>query len=279
MAKMNFITLCALAALGVPALLNLAKPAQAQEDHEVYNGAAGISVGLGGIVAIKPKYEGSDEYDVFGFPVIFPQFDNTGGFADRIKIRGADDVRFRLLQSNGFEFGPLAGYAFGRDEDDGDLLGGLGDVDDGIVLGAYAGYRLGVVLFDVSYHHIVSGDDTGYQLRFGAEVEQPIASNAIITARVGSTFADDNYMDSYFGISAAQSASSVAGLPMYDASSGIKDVYAELGTRVDLTDRWQVRAGARYGRLVGDAADSPVIESENQFSGFIGAAYRFDLGN
>lgn len=282
MVRTKSIGLCAFAALCVPALLSASAPAAAQEPYDTYgaydNGATGRSVGVGGVVAIKPKYEGSDEYDVYGFPVIIPQFGGSV-LGDRLKIGGADDVRYRLFEANGFEIGPLAGYAFGRDEDDGDLLRGLGDVDDGIVLGAYAGYRIGVVLLDVSYHHIVSGDDTGYQIRFGGEIEQPIASNAVVTARVGGTFADDNYMDTYFGISGAQAASSVAGLSMYDTSSGIKDVHVELGTRIDLTDRWQIRAGARYGRLVGDAADSPIVESENQFSGYLGAAYRFDLGN
>lgn len=284
MLKARSIGHCCFAVFGVTALAASAAPASAQESYKdpyrTYEaGPSSFGLGVGGVVAIKPKYEGSDEYDVYGFPIIIPEFGGGGVLADRLKVRGADDVRYRLYGANGFEVGPLAGYAFGRDEDDGDLLRGLGDVDDGIVLGAYAGYRIGIVLLDVSYHHIVSGDDTGYQIRFGGEIEQPISSNAVVTARVGGTFADDNYMDTYFGISAAQAATSVAGLSMYDTSSGIKDVHVELGTRVDLTERWQIRAGARYGRLVGDAADSPIVESENQFSGYIGAAYRFDLGN
>lgn len=270
----------ALVAVAAPALMYTTAPVSAQGAYDAYEyQSPGVSVGLGGVVAVRPKYEGSDKYEVYGFPLIIPEFGGGGGFGDRIKIRDADDVRFRLFDANGFEFGPLAGYAFGRDQDEGDLLRGLGDVDDGIVLGAYAGYRVGPVLFDVSYHHIVSGGDQGYQIRFGGEIEQPVSSNAIVTARVGTTFADDNYMDAYFGISAAQSARSLASLSMYETSSGIKDVHVELGTRIDLTDRWQVRGGVRYGRLLGDAADSPIVESENQFSGYLGATYRFDLGS
>lgn len=272
----------ALMAVAAPTLMHTTTPvlAQGAYDYDPYAyGTGGFSARLGGAVAIRPKYEGSDKYDVFGFPLIIPEFGTGSGFADRVKIRDVDDVRFRLFEANGFELGPLAGYAFGRDQDDGDLLRGLGDVDDGIVLGAYAGYRVGPILFDVSYHHIVSGDDQGYQIRLGGEIEQPVASNAIVTARVGTTFADDNYMDSYFGISAAQAARSAASLPLYETSGGIKDVHVELGTRIDLTDRWQVRGGVRYGRLLGDAADSPIVESENQFSGYLGASYRFDLGS
>lgn len=251
-----------------------AGPAIAQDSG--YGNDAGFRLGVGGVVGVKPKYEGSDEYEVFGFPIIYPKFggNDVGG---RIKVRGADDVRFKLYEAGGFEIGPLAGYAFGRDEDDGDLLRGLGDVDDGIVLGAYAGYHIGPVLLDVSYHQIVSGNDDGYQIRFGAEVERDFSSRWRGTARVGATYADDNYSDSYFSITPTQSFRSRAGLAAYDADAGIKDVHVELGLTVDITERWQLKSGVRYGRLLGDAADSPIVESEDQFSALIGATYTFDV--
>jgi len=252
--------------------------ASAQEASYGYDSAgnSSFSVGVGGVVGVKPKYEGSDEYEVFGFPIVYPKFGGSelGG---RIKVRGPDDVRYKLFEAGGFEIGPLAGYAFGRDEDDGDLLRGLGDVDDGIVLGAYAGYTIGPVLLDVSYHQIVSGDDDGYQIRFGAEVQRSLAPRWQGTARVGATFADDNYTDSYFGITAAESRRSVAGLQAYDADAGIKDIHVELGLTWDVTERWQLKSGFRYGRLVGDAEDSPIVESEDQFSALFGATYVFDF--
>lgn len=241
-------------------------------------GGSGFSVGLGGSVGIRPRYEGSNEYEAYGFPLVLPMFggDNTA-FAGRVKFRGIDDVRYRAFDAGGFEIGPLAGYVFGRDEDDGRLLYGLGDVDDGIILGGYAGYRLGIVLFDVSYHQIVSGDDDGYFVRFGAEVDTYVAPGVKGVARVGTTFADDNYMTSYFGVSPVQSANSGAGLPVFDADAGIKDFHIGLATVIDLTDRWKLHAGGRYARLLGDAADSPVIETKDQFSAIVGLSYRFDF--
>lgn len=236
---------------------------------------AGISLGLGGAVAFKPRYEGSDEYEAYGIPIIRPSF--GGGLGGRVNVRGADDARFRLLEFGGFELGPLAGYAFGRDEDDGRLLRGLGDVDGGLVLGGYVGYRLGPVLFDVSYHHIVTGDE-GAQIRFGGEIRQPVNQAVTLISRVGATYADDTYMSNYFGISSAQAARSVPGLPAYGTSAGIKDVHAEVGTQIQLSEKWRLRALARYARLLGDAADSPVVETEDQFSGSIGLSYTFDLG-
>lgn len=248
-------------------------PAQATDGYGASNS---FSIGVGGAVGIRPKYEGSDEYEAFGFPMIFPKFGNNS-LGGRVSVNGADDVRFRLWQYNGFEIGPLAGYAFGRDEDDGDLLRGLGDVDEGFVIGAYAGYNIGPVLLDVSYHQIVSGDDDGYQIRFGGTLEQEIRRGLVGKVRVGATFADDVYMQSYFGITSAQAFSSVAGLSEYEADSGIKDVHVELGATYDLTDRITLKASGKYLRLVGDAADSPIVESEDQFIGMFGAIYRFDF--
>ena len=227
----------------------------------------------GGFIAVGPKYEGSDSYELVGAPYVFPSF---GDAANMIAIRGADDVRFRVFETNGFVAGPLAGYKFDRDEDDGDKLIGLGDVDGGIVIGGFVGYQvLPWLTFDVSYHRTVTGDADGGQLRFGVEYEAPVSRTVTLLGRIGTTYADDDYMAAYFGVSAAQEKTSAAKLPIYDADAGFKDVHFDLGARVQFDDRWTLKFGGRYGRLIGDAADSPVIETEDQFSGFANVTYKF----
>lgn len=233
---------------------------------------------VGGVLVVKPSYEGSDEYDVVGFPYLFPVFGNGApGFFSRIDARGLDDVRFKLIERDGFVAGPLGGYNLGRDEDDGDLLEGLGDVDGGVVAGAFVGYQLGPVLLDASFHNTF-GDDGGYLIRLGAAIERPVRERMMLTARIGATYADDDYMQNYFGVSAAQAQSSVAGLGAFDAEAGFKDVFAEVGLKADLDANWSVRTSLRYSRLIGDAADSPIVENEDQFTGLVGLSYKFDLG-
>ena len=235
------------------------------------------SVAVGGAVVFSPKYEGSDEYDVTGIPLIFPQFGNTG-IGERLSIYGLDDVRFNVLRpGSGFELGPLIGYKFDREEEDGDLLRGLGDIDGGVVVGGYAGYDFGPVSFDVAYAQKVSGDDEGYQIRFGINGELPVSDRLKLMARIGANYADDEYMQTYFGISATQSANSVAMLPIYEADAGFKDVYLQLSARLDVTDRITVMPRIKYSKLLGDAADSPLIETEDQLSGSLGITYRFDF--
>ncbi|MGE3917498.1 MAG: MipA/OmpV family protein, partial [Hyphomicrobiaceae bacterium] len=195
----------------------------------------GFGIKLGGIVAVAPVYEGSTRYRLLGAPFLAPSFGASGrSFVD---VRGPDDVRFRLFEHAGFEAGPLAGWRFGRDQTDDPLLRGLGDVEGGVVAGAFAAYRIGVLKPFVSYHHQLSGSETGGALRFGSEAIWQIGSTAEIVGLAGTTWADDDYMSSYFSITPLQAAASATGLPRYTAGAGIKDVYLGVSANVPLTDK------------------------------------------
>lgn len=244
---------------------------------------SGSSVQVGGGALIKPKYEGSDEYDVYGFPIIIPDFSGDSQFSffkKYVEINGADDVRFKLLNQGGLTAGPLAGYTFGREEDDGDKLAGLGDVDEGLIVGGFVAYSFDVnaskFTLSSSYHQQVTGDEDGYLLRFSAGVERPVNDRLKIKAKVGTTYADDEYFQTNFGVTSQQSLNSQANLAAFDADAGFKDVFVSLGTDLQLSESWKLIANVKYSRLLGDAEDSPVIETEDQFTGLIGLTYKFD---
>lgn len=246
------------------ALLALPAPAGAADRF----GGEPLNLQAGGLVIVAPKYEGSKEYDVMGVPLLAPAGSSELGF---IQFRGPDDIRLRVFNQGGLEIGPLVGWRFDRDENDSDRLDGLGDVDGGLVVGGFAAYRFGLFTPFVSYGHQVTGDDTGGLLRFGADV--PISQSAFkLTGQIGATWADDDYMDAYFSVAAP-----TALLAAYDADAGIKDVYVGLNADVPLNDRWNLKLMGKYSRLVGDAADSPVVESEDQFFGGVGLTYRFAI--
>jgi MipA family protein len=247
---------------------------------------SGRSVTLGGAAIVKPKYEGSDEFETIPIPIIIPKFTDTtpdenpstfSSVRKRVNFRGLDDIRIRVLGGERFQAGAVTGYITKRDQNDGPLLRGLGDIDGGLVAGAYTGFTVGAFQFDAAILEKVTGDDSGPEYRFGVETTQQVTERTRIVARLGTTFASDDYMQTYFGVSPAQNRNSKAGLPVYTPDAGIKDVFFEIGGTMDLSDRWLLKAGGRYGRLLGDAADSPVVETENQFSGVLGLGYRFDL--
>ncbi len=258
----------------------LSKPALGAElgDPRAQAGDDSWNFRAGGMVRVEPKYEGSDEYRVFGLPFLRPEVgdNSTMGFIkNHVSVNGPDDVRFKVLDLYGFHAGPLAGFSFGREEDDGDKLLGIGDVDNGLIVGGYATYRWRPFLFDVSYHHQVTGDVDGGQLRFGLGANAPVTEWLILSGRVGASYADENYVDAYFGISRAQAASSVSGLPAFKPEAGIKDVNVEIGAQIQLGEDWTLSPKLRYSRLIGDAADSPVIDTQDQFRGMLGLTYRF----
>jgi len=225
---------------------------------------------VGGFVYVSPSYEGGKSYEVVGFPFAAP-----AGFGDdgALQVKAMDDIRFRLIRTGAFEFGPLAGYRFGRDESDAARLVNMGDIDGGFVVGAFGTYRAGPFAASISYHHQATGDDTGGLIRFGVEHTQRLSPALKITTSVGTNYASEDYMTSFFGVSVAQSGF----LPVYNASAGFKDVHAGVTASLDLNDRWTFMLIGRYSRLIGDAADSPVIETENQFYGGLGLSYKFNL--
>ncbi|MEO0547787.1 MAG: MipA/OmpV family protein [Pseudomonadota bacterium] len=232
---------------------------------------------VGGGVFFGPKYQGSSEYRILPVPLIMPHFSGEPGeFRRRVTVRGLDDIRFDLLDNERFELGPVVGYTFGRDEDDADILDGLGDVDGGLLLGGYVAYDLDWFKIDAVATTQVTGGESGYQITLGAQNDYVVSDTITLTARVGTTFADDTYMSTNFGITAAQSLASTAGLAAFDAGAGVKDVHLELGANIALTENWDLNLRARYGRLLGDAADSPVVESEDQLSGGLRLTYKFN---
>lgn len=240
--------------------------------------AEGLSFSFGGMAVIAPKYEGSKSYKAIGFPLVIPYSASdaeTGSFGSRIRFKGIDDIRFNLLGADGFEFGPVAGYRGGRKQADGNLLGGLGDIDGGLVLGAYGAYTTNGFTFDASYADQLTGDDTGGQLKLGALTMVPLSDTINVKAGIGATYASDDYMDTFFGVSTAQSGTSTAGLAAYNPDAGFKDVNFNLSADIALTPVWTMKLGGKYSRLIGDAANSPVIETKNQLTGAIGLLYKF----
>jgi MipA family protein len=247
-----------------------ASPAAAQGSDAF--GLMGSSWQVGGGVFVTPKFEGSKSYSVYAFPFVAPAGVGQDG---PVQVKGPDNVQFRLLQLYGFEAGPLLGYRFGRESGDSNRLRGFEDIDGGLVAGGYAGYRAGPVFFSVSYHHQVTGDDTGGLVRFSAEHVVRLNARTKVTASVGTAYASQDYMTSFFGVSAAQSATS--GLARYAPDAGFKDVSAGLTASVDLSERWTLLLTGRYTHLIGDAGDSPIVESESQWSGGVGLSYKFNF--
>jgi outer membrane scaffolding protein for murein synthesis (MipA/OmpV family) len=122
----------------------------------------------------------------------------------------------------------------------------------------------------------VSGSNDGLVVTLGVGYTMPIDDRTLVALTATIDYASGEYMSTYFGIDAGDSARS--GLKTYDADAGIKDVGLGVVLQYYPWDRVGFRALARYTRLVGDAADSPVVDDrgdENQVVGGLMVTYRF----
>ncbi|WP_235031486.1 MipA/OmpV family protein [Geminicoccus flavidas] len=87
------------------------------------------------------------------------------------------------------------------------------------------------------------------------------------------------FMQDRFGISPAAAARS--GLAAFDADAGFGSVGMTLAVSYALSPSWTVTLYDTYGRLVGDAAESPIVTtigSRNQNVLGVSLEYTFDTG-
>ncbi len=73
-----------------------------------------------------------------------------------------------------------------------------------------------------------------------------------------SRYGSGDYINTYFGVSAADSARS--GLRQFSAGDGLRDVSVTPALILHLGEKWHVGGFVRYQRVLSDAADSPVVD-------------------
>ncbi|MGE3332053.1 MAG: MipA/OmpV family protein [Rhodospirillaceae bacterium] len=218
-----------------------------------------IRLGVG--PSISPYYEGDDKYDLSVIPAVSLRW------RDLIEVNN-NEVRViafnKLLNADGgnvgggnLRIGPTVSIDFGRDEDRSPDLRGLGDVNTSMELGAFVAYTQGPMRLRARARHDIIDGHGGGTVRLDAAYTVFQAAPIALGVNVSSTWATGNYMRSYFGISPAQSAAS--GLPAFDPGSGFKDVGAEVNANYIFASQWALVTNVGYKRLLGGAADSPLV--------------------
>ncbi|GLK71073.1 MipA/OmpV family protein [Ancylobacter dichloromethanicus] len=222
------------------------------------------NVVLGGGVLIAPKYEGSDEFDVQPVPFV------TATFGEHVTVdpRG---VSVNVYSLGALSLSGQLGYDTGRKQSDSDHLRGLGDIDMGGVVGATLSYDLGPAEIYGSLERIIGGSD-GLQATLGFKLAHRI-DQFRFAAGVSTTWADETYMEAYFGVTPLQSA--LSGLASYEIGAGFKRVDLELSATYAASEHWLVRGEVTLGYLLGDVADSPVVQEAFQPSVMLLLGYRF----
>ena len=229
-----------------------------------------VRLGLG--AKLVPEYVGADKLQVA------PLFDIDIARGDNQFRFEAPDDKFGIgvIDSGGFSFGPAANLQSSRKESD--VGAAVGKVKTTLELGAFAQYeandswRVRVdALQGVNGHK-------GFVGSIGADKIWRDGDKYVFSVGPRVTFSDAKYQRAYFGVTPAVALAT--GLPTYRPSSGIHSVAIASGLSTQFNDRFGMFGFARYERLVGDAAKSPIVRafgSRNQYSVGAGLNYTFRI--
>lgn len=167
-------------------------------------------------------------------------------------------------KSLGLSFGGSLRYIGERSAEDYSELAGLETVDRSLELGARVKYRLPAFEAFASLRYGAIGHKSFVSEIGGDFIVRP-TDKITLTAGPRVLWGDDSYADTYFGITAAESAANGT-LGAFDASAGMISAGAEVEATYDINDDWQVIGRVSYDALQGDAADSPISEKDDQIS-------------
>lgn len=243
--------------------------AQEVEPDTSPHGVIGIGPGL------VPEFDGSKDMRVL--PAIVADIRWRG-----ITLQaGGQGLRADIVSHPRLAFGPVIGARLPRSDADG-RVGLLTEIDTAIEAGAFIGYRFGgnasgqgSLQTELSVVHDVSGTHDG--LLATARASYAAIQNEKFSLSMGAqtTWANQNYARTYFGIAPGEAASS--GLAAYRPGSGFRDVGLSMTAGYWFNQKFGVIGGVAANYLVGDIADSPLTEEGRRWqpAGAITVAYRF----
>jgi len=234
------------------------------------------SLTVGGGVDVAPRYSGSDENRVSTALVLDYSMRN-GFFVSSTRGLGYGN------NLGNVDYSAALSYRTGRkdhnvDSDDmndgSDHLRGMGNIK---------GSALGVVGLGYNFTPWLSAQlqaevpfsqrDNGAALHVGIVSPLYHSPKNSVTMALTSSWGTNDYMQTYYGVSASQSAAS--GFTQYDAGSGIYAWSLNLDWTHNFTERWSVVADAGYTQLAGDARNSPIVQRKSSPTGSLKVTYRF----
>ena len=227
------------------------------------------AIGLG--VGYVPDYEGSSDYKAA--PFLQLRFSGSNGMY--FSLLG-NTARLNLIPSKSFHFGPMVRYRMERSDVDNERVDAMKDIDAAVEVGGFVSLNVANFIFLVSAAQDVADAHDGWVANGGIGYRLDFRKHTILTLFAQTTYASEDYMDTYFGITPADALRS--GLPTYSADAGWKDVGAGIVLQHNFNRSWGFLAVAKYTKLLGDAADSPIVDQEgDEDQGLVGLLvnYRF----
>ena len=230
-----------------------------------------IRVGLG--AQFVPAYPGADGHSLRPLvDVSISRGSKPFGFE-------APDESFgpSLIKEGGLEIGPALNFEGSRTAKD--VGAALDKVPFTFEAGAFVQYALSPKFRIRTELRKGLGGHEGWTGQAGADFVARDGDDWLFSVGPRITVSDGRYHRAWFGVTAAESART--GLAAYRPGGGVQAVGATAGFLKQFDRRWGLYSYAKYDRLVGDSARSPVVRvhgSRDQLSGGLALTYTFVRG-
>jgi outer membrane scaffolding protein for murein synthesis (MipA/OmpV family) len=238
-------------------------------------------VGLG--VFAVPDWYGSRDKEARPAPLVRYAFDESR----YIQLIGPE-LRANLMPRTDIRFGPLLRFRQRRDDDvEDNIVSRMRPVASATEIGVFADYHMPLEpnrpLHKVVFSADLVGNTTGVysgptgniRATYFYPFPQAVMGYQLLgTLGFGLFFASDHFNDKYFGIHGSDVLlfPKRAGQP-YKAEGGLTSIKIPFSISSQVDPKWLVTVAGRWERLLGDAADSPVVKDRgNQNQWIIGAA-------
>jgi outer membrane protein len=252
-------------ALSALLALPLAATAAAAADAPLLGRTTDAIVTLGGGGRVAPEWDGAKAYMLTPMPIVGLKF-------LRSPLTG------KPTSDTGFGIAPAFRFVSKREFTARDRLWGLERVGATAELGFVVDYTdtwfraSAEVRQGFGGHHgqIV---ELGFDGRF-----RPI-DRLTVSAGPRVSFASSEYMNTWYGVTAAESART--GLATHRPGAGLLGAGLAARATWEIDDQWLVRADAGWTRLADKAANSPIVRTDgarDQFTVGLGVAWRFGVG-
>jgi outer membrane protein len=229
-----------------------------------------VRVGLG--AQLQPEFKGADDTEVA------PLFDlDIARGDDPFRFEAPDDsFGIALISNEGFSAGPAA--KFERSRKNSDVGAPVGKVRATIEAGAFAEFMAsdsfrvrGELLKGIGGHKGLVG-------AVGGDFVARDGDRYVFSVGPRLLFSSGRYQRAFFGVD--PDAALATGLPLYRPDGGLHAAAMTSGLSYQFNPQFGMFGYARYERLLGDAAKSPIIRefgSRNQMSAGLGLSYTFTV--
>ncbi len=230
-----------------------------------------ISIGAAGM--LRPTFEGSDRSRFRPLPLVTVKWRDTISFGEGGLSAAWHNKHLRI--GGGLTFDPgRKDHSTGGIFDSGDdRLRGLGTIDAALGLRAFAEYRLGPLGVELSGTKFTGAQNSGILANLGLSLALPLTPKLILIPNVRASWANGNYTQAYFGVTAPQALASA--FPVFSAGAGVKDVRGGATLIYNLNRHWFVGGNASVVRLMGPAARSPISLDDTNVTAMTMIGYRF----